>query len=89
MKVLVSFQSCTTLQSHDCSPPGSSVHGILQSRILESGLPFHFPGDLPHPGIKPRSPALQILYHLNQLGSLSEQGRYHLALRELKITWGW
>ena len=23
-----------------------------------SGLPFPFPGDLPHPGIKPRSPAL-------------------------------
>ena len=24
-----------------------------------SGLPFTFPGDLPDPGIKPRSPALQ------------------------------
>ena len=24
-----------------------------------SELPFPFPGDLPHPGIKPRSPALQ------------------------------
>ena len=24
-----------------------------------NGLPFHFPGDLPNPGIKPRSPALQ------------------------------
>ena len=24
-----------------------------------SGLPFPFPGDLPNPGIKPRSPALQ------------------------------
>ena len=24
-----------------------------------SGLPFPFPGDLPDPGIKPRSPALQ------------------------------
>ena len=23
------------LRSHDCSPPGSSVHGILQARILE------------------------------------------------------
>ena len=31
-----SLQSCPTL-SHpvDCSPPGSSVHGILQARILE------------------------------------------------------
>ena len=24
-----------------------------------SGFPFHSPGDLPNPGIKPRSPALQ------------------------------
>ena len=24
-----------------------------------SGEPFHSPGDLPHPGIEPRSPALQ------------------------------
>jgi len=24
-----------------------------------SGLPFPFPGDLPDPGIEPRSPALQ------------------------------
>ena len=31
-----------------------------------SGLSFPSPGDLPDPGIKPRSPILQqILYHLN------------------------
>ena len=30
-------QSCSTLcDPMDCSPPGSSVHGILQARILES-----------------------------------------------------
>ena len=35
MKVLVA-QSCLTLcDPIDCSPPGSSVHGILQPRILE------------------------------------------------------
>ena len=34
----------------ECSPPGSSVHGILQVRILPA------PGDLPNPVIKPRSP---------------------------------
>ena len=29
-------QSCPTLSDPmDCSPPGSSVHGILQARILE------------------------------------------------------
>ena len=31
-----SLQSCPTLcDSMNCSPPGSSVHGILQARILE------------------------------------------------------
>ena len=34
MSVLVT-QSCLTLcDPMDCSPPGSSVHGILQARIL-------------------------------------------------------
>ena len=48
-------QSCPTL----CySPAASSVHGILQARILEwAAIPF--PGDLPDPGIETRSPALQ------------------------------
>ena len=31
-----SLQSCPTLcDPMDCSPPGSSVHGILQARTLE------------------------------------------------------
>ena len=35
VKVLV-IQSCSTLSDHmDHSPPGSSVHGILQARRLE------------------------------------------------------
>ena len=35
-------QSCLTLcDPMDCSPPGSSVHGILQARILEwVAIPF-------------------------------------------------
>ena len=52
-------QSCLTLcDPMDCSPPGSSVHGISQPRILE-WLPCPSPGDLPNPGIKPMSPAWQ------------------------------
>ena len=43
----------------DCSPPGSSVHGILQARILEWVAVPSPPGDLPNPGIEPRSPAFQ------------------------------
>ena len=42
----------------DCSPPGSSVHGISQARYW-SGLPFPSSGDLPNPGIEPGSPPLQ------------------------------
>ena len=34
----------------DCSPPGSSVHGILQQEYW-NGLPCPPPGDLPNPGI--------------------------------------
>ena len=35
----------------DCSSPGSSVHRILQARIL-GGLPHPPPGDLLDPGIE-------------------------------------
>ena len=38
----------------DGSLPGSSVHGLLQERILEK-----IPGDFPDLGIEPRSSALQ------------------------------
>ena len=41
-------------KSIDCSPPGSSVHGIFQARIW-SELPFPSPGYLPEPGIEPTS----------------------------------
>ena len=42
----------------DCSPPGSSVCGILQARILE-WVAIPFSRDLPDLGIQPSSPALQ------------------------------
>ena len=59
MQALVA-QLCLTLCSPmDCSPPGSSVHGILQARILE-WVAIPFPGDLPNLGIEPVSPALQM-----------------------------
>ena len=50
-----SLQSCLTLcDPMNHSPLGSSVHGILQSRI-RSGLPCPSPEDLPNPGITPSS----------------------------------
>ena len=42
----------------DSTLPGSSVHGILQARIL-AWVAIPSPGDLPNPGTEARSPALQ------------------------------
>ena len=130
MCVLVA-QSCLILCNPiDYSPPGSSLHRILQARTLEwaaislskrnqkewkwslsvvsnslkphglyvayqvppsmefsrqeywSGLPFPSPGDLPYPGIEPRSPALQTLY------PLSHQGRHWLKTEVVKVQEG-
>ena len=66
--------SCPTLfDPMDCSPPGSSVHGILQEEYW-SVLPFPPPEDLPDPKIAP------CLLHwqadslpLSHLGSPKEQ----------------
>ena len=58
LKVLVT-QLCQTLCSPmDCSPPGSSVHGILLQDHC-SGLLFPSPGVFLNPGIEPMSLALQ------------------------------
>ena len=58
MCVLVT-QSCPTLcELMDCSPPGSSVHRILQAGILE-WVAIPFSRDLPDPGTELRSAALQ------------------------------
>ena len=54
--VLVAKSCLTLCDSTDCSSPDSSVHGILQARILEW---VDLQGDLPNPGIESRPPALQ------------------------------
>ena len=48
-------QSCDPM---GCNLPGSSVHGFSRQGYW-SGLPFPSPGNIPDPGIKPRSPALK------------------------------
>ena len=53
----------------DHSPPGSSVHGILQARILEWAA-------CPPPGDHPNSGGLTCLYYVDR------QILYHWALRE-------
>ena len=70
--------SCCLVISHfqlfcdpmDCSRPGSSVHAISQARMLEWVAISFSPGDLPDPGIKFTSPALQMdSLPLSHLGS--------------------
>ena len=58
-----------------CSPLGSSVHGILQARILKLSSPW----DLPNSGIEPGSPALQG-------DSLLSEPRKHLESQESTET---
>ena len=53
-------KSCPALwDPMDCSPPDSSVHGILQARILK-WVAISFSKDLPNPGFELRSPALTV-----------------------------
>ena len=55
-------QPCLTLcDPMDCSPRGSTAHGISQAIIYWSGGPFPSSGDLPDPGIEPKSPAAPAL----------------------------
>ena len=55
VKVLVA-QSCLTLcDLMNYSPPGSSVLGIFQARILEC-VAIPFSTGIPNPRTKPRSP---------------------------------
>ena len=53
MRACLVAQSCLC-KSMDYSPPGSSVHGILQARILQ-WVAFPPPGDLLDPRIQPKS----------------------------------
>ena len=66
-----------------CSPPGSSVHGLLQARILEWVAMPH-PGDLPDPGVEV---TLLCLLHW-QAGSLplTKPGKAHWSTQESSNT---
>ena len=65
-------QSCPTLSDPiDCSPPGSSIHGILQARILEWGA-IAFYDDVYANRSKLYSPALVLkpAHYVKKLTSL-------------------
>ena len=63
-------QWCLTLcDLMDCSPLGSSLHEILQARILE-WISISFSSNLPDPGTELESPALlAVSVSLSYLGS--------------------
>ena len=84
-------QSCPTLcDLMVCSPLGSSANGILQARILE-WVAISSSRDLPDPGIKAGSPALQAnSYHLSHqnLQDSIEERKWSSQLRvvpDLKV----
>ena len=81
----------------DYSPPGFSVHGILQTRILE-WVAIPFPGDLPDPGIELGSPALQAdalpseppgksSHRVTQLQAQHWEESHHLGCEYLGLAW--
>ena len=83
VKMLVTQSGLTLCDPMDYSPPGSSVHGISQARILD-WVAFTSPGDLSDPGIKPGSLyCRQILYHLSHQVSLLMR----IKEESKKLTW--
>ena len=79
-EVLVA-QVCPSLcEPTDCSPPGSSVHGVLQARILE-WVPSLLRGIFLTQGWKPILHCRQILYRLSHQGSSTKQ--------EMPNSWSW
>ena len=58
----------------DCSLPGSSVHGILQARVLGK-VAISLSMDLPEPGMEPSSLALKGGHNL-----VTEQRQQHTML---------
>ena len=73
-------QSCPTLRDPmDCSPPGSSVHGILQARVLEWGA-------IAFSGVISIIPLIISLSHHNILTSeLNYKDKYHFLLQCRKV----
>ena len=63
-------QSCPTLcDPRDCSPPGSSVHGILQARILEwVAISFSRGSSRPRNQTQVSHIASRCFYHLSHEG---------------------
>ena len=82
VKVLVTQPRPTLCDPRDCSPPGSSVHGVLQARTLE-WVAMPFSRDLPNPGIESRW--IFLTQGLNPGLLHCRQILYHWATREARV----
>ena len=72
--------SCATLcKPVDCNHQASLSMGFPREEYW-SGLPFPFPGDLPHPGIEPTSPALADRFLTTELSGKPSLG-FRLKLK--------
>ena len=95
--ITVSAQSCLTLcNPMDCSPPGSSVHGIAQARILEwiaisssrgSSQPRHWNYEFKNCQIIYSTGILiYLLKNLQNSGILSDRGDPEVSWSEIRLA---
>ena len=86
---VVAPQLCSTLWDPvGCSPPASSVHGILQARILE-WIAIPFSRGYSDPDIKPRSPTLQADSLLSEPPGKPQKEQSKLQIWERTEVWQW
>ena len=72
-------QLCPTLGCPvDCSPPGCSVHGIFQARILE-WVAISYSGDLHNPGIEKILCFWHLLHWQADSSPLAPPGKHHVS----------
>ena len=85
-KVLVTQSYPTLYNPMDCSLPISSVHGILQARILE-WVPISSPLDLPDPRIESASHIAGRFFTVRATREASNRGRGRKKGKRKKRGW--
>ena len=87
-------QSCLTLcDPMDCSPPGSSLHGILQARLLQwVAMPFFRGSSRPWDQTRVSCIGRRVLYHLSHhflpLAGRQRNSCSRVAALSLVTRWG-
>ena len=85
--MLITQSSPTLYHPMDCSPPGSSVHGNLQARVVE-WVAIPFSRDLPNAGTEPRSPALRADSSLSEPTGKPQESVFSLLMAKVQsLVW--